>query len=202
METGQIEPFQQLFQDIVNRIPAAQMKQDEVWLHIYHSMLSLFFTYISQSEHRDKWTEWFAYDQLFYGKLLTWGEVTERLWQLAVSIFHVQQDQAADRDREVVRKVKQYIKSHLGGDLSLTQLSKVAGYNHSYLSRLYKEISGEGLSDFITNERLTAARMMLSNPEHKVQDIAETLGFESATYFTRFFKKHTGMTPSEFREFL
>ncbi|MBP1992431.1 helix-turn-helix domain-containing protein [Paenibacillus eucommiae] len=202
LEKGQIEPFRELFREVTGRVRADQIRQDELWLQIYHSLLSIFFSHIYQSDQRESWSAWFEYDQLLYGHHQTWGDISAKLWQLAASIFHKQQHQLADREREVVRKVRQYIQSNLGGVLSLEQLSKIAGYNHSYLSRLYKETTGEGLTEYITNERLTAAKKRLCEPDQQIQEVAESLGFESPTYFTRFFKKHTGMTPTEYREFL
>jgi len=202
LEKGQIEQFQELFREVIGRVPADQVRQDETWLQIYHSLLSICFSHISQSDQRESWSAWFEYDQLLYGHHQTWGDISDKLWLLAASIFYNQQDQLADREQEVVRKIRHYIQSNLGGNLSLEQLSKIAGYNHSYLSRLYKEITGEGLSEYITNERLTAAKERLGTPDLQIQEVAESLGFESPTYFTRFFKKHTGMTPTEYRDFI
>ncbi|NOU65386.1 helix-turn-helix domain-containing protein [Paenibacillus sp. LMG 31461] len=202
LEKGQIELFHELFQEVTGRVPADQVRQDELWLQIYHSLLSIFFSHFYQSDQRESWSTWFEYDQLVYGNHQTWGDISAKLWQLAASIFHMQQHQFANREREVVRKIKQYIQSNLGGVLSLEHLSKIAGYNHSYLSRLYKETTGEGLSEYITNERLSAAKVLLRAPGQQIQEVAESLGFDSPTYFTRFFKKHTGMTPTEYREFL
>lgn len=199
LEKGDMQHFQELFREMVKLIPASRQQWDGLGFHIYHSILSVYFTHL----HQSGMTGLFGYDQVMAsGTNRTWGETAERLWQMAEAIFERQNNEMIDREREVIRKVKQYISANLGGDLSLTRIGEVVGFNPSYLSRLYKQMTGEGLSDYIVAERLQLAKALLAKQHMRIHDIAESLGFDSPAYFARFFKKQTGMTPTEFRELL
>ncbi len=107
-----------------------------------------------------------------------------------------------ERDRsfdDVVQLLNKYIEQHLADDLSLIHLAEITHFNPQYLSRLYKQITGIGISDRIFELRMAEAKRLLDNTNKKVQEIAILVGFQSAPYFTRFFKKHTGLTPQEYR---
>jgi two-component system response regulator YesN len=92
-----------------------------------------------------------------------------------------------------------YIEQHLPDDLSLLRLAEIARFNPQYLSRLYKQVTGIGISDRILDLRLTEAMRLLDDTQSKIHDIAVKVGFQLAPYFTRFFKKQTGLTPQEYR---
>jgi two-component system response regulator YesN len=56
------------------------------------------------------------------------------------------------------------------------------------------------LSEYVTQARLNRAKELLKKTNMKIQDIAGAVGFESAAYFSRFFKKETNVSPNEYRE--
>ncbi|WP_425070835.1 helix-turn-helix domain-containing protein [Sagittula sp. S175] len=69
----------------------------------------------------------------------------------------------------------------------------------THLSRTCKATCGKTAADLLTERKLHAARMALDSPKPPVQDVAKSLGFSSAAYFTRFVQTHTGKTPSALR---
>ena len=89
---------------------------------------------------------------------------------------------------------------HLADDLSLIRLGELSFFNPSYLSRLFKQKTGQNLSDFISGLKMEQAMLFLRDNSLKISDVANRLGFESQHYFSRFFKKNTGRTPQEYRE--
>jgi len=203
LEKGQKQQFQELFREMVKLVPANHHCPDSLWLHIYHSLLSVYFTHLHQSGMSGEDNALSGYEQLIAGGTnRTWGETAERLWHMAEAIFERQSSALVDREREVIRKIKQYISANLSGDLSLARIGEEVGFNPSYLSRLYKQITGEGLSDYIVAKRLELAKALLAKPHIRIHDIAIELGFDSPAYFARFFKKQTGTTPTEYRELL
>lgn len=96
--------------------------------------------------------------------------------------------------------VNPYIEQHLADDLSLETLADHVYLHPNYLSRLYKQIAGTRISDRIKQMRLDKAKRLLANPRLKIQEVATSVGFESAHYFTKVFKKELHMTPQEYRE--
>ena len=93
-----------------------------------------------------------------------------------------------------------HIAAHLNGDLSLTAMGALVYLNPFYLSRLFKKQLGITLTDYVIHARMEKAKELLLSTHRKINDIALEVGFESASYFTRFFKRTTGMTPLDYRD--
>lgn len=129
----------------------------------------------------------------------TWDQAVDVLKELAMIFFEYQYSQTRMVKSDVIGKLKTYIHRNLVGDLSLTNLSEQVYLNPEYTSRLFKQAEGVTLSDYITALKLEKAKELLNEPKLYIQDIASQLGFTTAGYFTRFFKKETGLTPQEFR---
>jgi two-component system response regulator YesN len=81
------------------------------------------------------------------------------------------------------------------------QLAEQFHLNHSYLSVLFKKEMGRTISDFMQEARMNKAKELLRDPGIKVYEVAEQVGFQTAAYFTFLFKKTTGTTPQEFRDY-
>lgn len=105
-------------------------------------------------------------------------------------------------DELIIQKIETYILNHIMEDISLDTLAELVYFNPSYLSRFYKLNTGKNLSQFIAEAKIIKAKELLKNGNKKVEDISEMLGFKSSGYFTVFLKKHTGMTPTEYRSHL
>ena len=71
-----------------------------------------------------------------------------------------------------------------------------------HLNRICREILNQTVTEIITNRVILETKRLLVNPIKSVNQIADELGFEDYSYFTRLFKKKTGITPSEFRRSL
>ena len=93
----------------------------------------------------------------------------------------------------------EYIDSHLGDDLSLTTLAQIGGFNASYLSRLFKQVTGQSPSEYILQKRMNLAKSLLAETNIKIQDIAAQTGYLSAHSFTRTFRNETGISPTDWR---
>ena len=71
-----------------------------------------------------------------------------------------------------------------------------------YLRKLFRASEGSGISDFIVNVRLDAAKDLLLNTNLTASAIAEKVGIYSNTYFSTLFRKHFGTTPILYRQAL
>lgn len=99
----------------------------------------------------------------------------------------------------IIAKIENYILDSITEDISLDKLARLVYFNPSYLSRFYKGIRGKNLSDFIKEAKITKAKELLEKTDKKVSDISKMLGYESIGYFTVFFKKCVGVTPTDYR---
>jgi two-component system response regulator YesN len=103
-------------------------------------------------------------------------------------------------ERQIIRKVKELIDSHLDQNISLQYLADQVFLNHRYLSALFKSETGQNLSEYLTQRRIEKAKQLLKTTHMKVQDIGRMSGYPNGKYFMSLFKQVVGLTPSEFRD--
>jgi YesN/AraC family two-component response regulator len=100
---------------------------------------------------------------------------------------------------ELINKALAFIHSHLHLNLTIPLCAEHVHLSSSYFANLFKKVTGTTFIQYVTQERMKRAKVMLLENK-QVQDISQTLGYEERRYFSDVFKKHTGMTPSEFRQ--
>ena len=102
-----------------------------------------------------------------------------------------------------IREVCDYIREHLGDkDLSLTRLAEVVYLTPAYLSSMFSKNMNGTVGQYITDCRMEKAKELLKNPQYRLYEVAEIVGYEDAKYFSKAFKKNTGTTPKEYRDSL
>jgi AraC-like DNA-binding protein len=79
------------------------------------------------------------------------------------------------------------------------ELVRRSGVGYSSLRAAFKQAQGATLKEFLTRTRLDAARLRLGDPRLTIKEVARTLDFSSEHYFSHFFRRHTGLTPSQYR---
>jgi two-component system response regulator YesN len=99
----------------------------------------------------------------------------------------------------LIEQVKQYIEEHLHEDLSLNLLARQKYVSPSYLSRLFHQLTGEQMTAYITRRKMEQAKLLLQDHRYRVQDVADKLGYQSANYFSKVFRKAVGISPQDFR---
>jgi len=105
-----------------------------------------------------------------------------------------------DKTNLLMGKVKKYLQhNYMMYDISLDSVSAILNLNASYLSSLFKRTFQVNFLDYLTELRMDAAKQLLTDPLRSTAEVANMVGYESANYFTRAFKKKVGMTPTDFR---
>jgi len=100
----------------------------------------------------------------------------------------------------IVNKINQIVADNLcDPNLSIVMLADEVHLSVNYLRNVYKESSKESLSNYIIQRKLELTCKLLSETDEPIQDISERLGFTTKNYFFTFFKKHMGITPTQFR---
>ena len=100
---------------------------------------------------------------------------------------------------KLVESIKRYVLENYTEDLSLDQIGSELGISAKYMSRLFKQKSGENLTDYINRVRVEKAKELLTETNAKIGDIAAMVGLESRVTFLRVFKKLEGVSPNEYR---
>lgn len=92
-----------------------------------------------------------------------------------------------------------YIHTHLDQDLSLVEIAKVININPTYFASLFKRAIGISPHQYVIQQRVERAKVMLSKTDLAIADIALQVGFSSQSHLTQQFKRCTGMTPKQVR---
>lgn len=104
-----------------------------------------------------------------------------------------------EENRKAIQAVQDYIKGHLTNTITLFELSKVAGYSVFHLERIFKDLVGIRLFDYIRKLRLTEAAKSLRDSDNRVLDTALDYTFDSHEGFTRAFTKEFGISPNRYK---
>lgn len=120
--------------------------------------------------------------------------------QLRDGLCEILRSEHKNYKRRVVDDVTEYIRQNLDRRLSLNEVAAAFSFSPNYLSLLFAKYADCGFVETITREKMTAAKSMMADGELKIYEIAEQLGYESAFYFSKVFKKETGLSPREYMQ--
>lgn len=102
-------------------------------------------------------------------------------------------------NQNIVHTIQAYISNHISDCLSLEDLGKIVHLHPVYLSKFYKQETGENLSSYISSKRLEKASKLLIDSNLHVLDISHLVGYKKPQYFIKLFKDQYGITPYQYR---
>ncbi|MDE7067723.1 MAG: AraC family transcriptional regulator, partial [Schaedlerella arabinosiphila] len=101
----------------------------------------------------------------------------------------------------VIFLIKDYIAKHYGSDLlSIKEISDYVHLSASYVCTYFKTQTGQTLNQYLTEYRMEKAMHLLEDARNQIADISAKVGYSNGNYFSKSFKKFTGLTPSKYRE--
>jgi len=103
-------------------------------------------------------------------------------------------------EKEKIHKAKEIILSRLNNPPTIPEISVEIGINQCYLKKGFKEIFGTTVYDFVQEQRMLKAKMLLLTTNYSVSQVADKIGFSSVGNFSNAFKKFTGVFPSELQQ--
>lgn len=93
-----------------------------------------------------------------------------------------------------------YINKYYGREITLDEISLVAGYSRSHFSRMFKKYMGINFSKYLIDVRLKNAAKLIKNSDEGIVDISNEVGFNDYSYFSKIFKDYYKMSPKNYRE--
>ncbi len=125
-------------------------------------------------------------------------QVAEWMTRLRDGLCDTLKSKRVTYKEHLISNVQKYIQNHIEERLTLNEVAAVFGLSPNYLSVLFKKTCSVGFSEYITQLKISLAKTMLREQDMKVYEVADRLGFESAFYFSKVFKKVVGVSPREF----
>ena len=182
----------------------------DVWEHrlggSHEHMLEIYFTFVSAlaySVHNGKrWLEQTLgddFEPLVRGpNFRTARQFRDWMFRVVGKYRNEVQTETRYSRSNLVRQVQQYVADHLA-DATLQSIAAHVYLNPSYLSKIYKMETGEGLHEYIQRMKMERAAHWLKSGGMKIYEIAERLGYTKTSYFIKLFRETYGMTPQEYR---
>ena len=125
----------------------------------------------------------------------------ERMYGLiGYGVTHQKSDNTPIIKNAKLRDAILYIESRFDESITLPNIAKAAGMNHTTLTALMKEELGLTAIEYLMKYRITVAKKQLEFTSVPIKDIANMTGFKTVQHFSRVFKSQTGATPAEFRK--
>lgn len=202
LQVAQEQPVDILLTDInMPNVSGLELHRSMQALH--PSCLVIYLTGYSDFEYARTALDQHAYAYILKGEGddVVISIVEQALSQLSGPEPEIGSDSETEDDgKDRIRFLQDYIRNHLNEDLSLNRLAEFSHLHPVYLSRVFKEITGITVGDFINRTRLEKVESLLKTSRLTVLEISRKLGFATDNYFCRWFRKQTGMSPHQYRE--
>lgn len=174
----------------------------EVAKYVYENMLPAKVIILSAYAEFQYAQEAIKYDVCGYIIKTSVIEMLPGMIQKAIKKLSVPQTGTEKENEEyftddILGRLQKFISEHYMDKLNLTQISQEIHANGSYLSRLYKMKTGENLFDVINKMKLEKAKEYISQGK-RIYEIAQMVGFDDVSYFSRVFRKQEGCSPREY----
>lgn len=129
--------------------------------------------------------------------------VVQLLIQISISTdYIIRKDQGfRDEKTEIAEKVSNFLFKNYHRSISIDDVSQAVNISKSYMSHVFKEVTGHTIMTYLMQYRLSKARSQITQePNQLIKVISQENGFESEAHFSRFFKKNIGLSPSQYKK--
>lgn len=133
------------------------------------------------------------------GSAQAFTDAVAALWKEI--LYHGQAGQGTPA--EAYRSIREYMRAHYNEELTLQSIADQFHFSPEYVSRLFKRLDGQPPTKYLTALRIEEAKRLIRDSAYlNLRMVAELVGYPDAHYFSRIFRKATGMTPTEYKQTL
>ena len=128
-------------------------------------------------------------------------QLTQTVCGIIDEIINCVQNMSTTLKEKSKQDMINYIHTHYQEDISLSSMSEFLNMSQSYISKQFKKLTGENFKDYLTKYRIDqAVRLFRENPTKTIQSVAEAVGYNNTTTFSRAFMQCCGIQPGKFKE--
>jgi AraC-like DNA-binding protein len=115
--------------------------------------------------------------------------------------YRLEAPEIVDTDQEMMEQLMKYLELHISDqDLKIEDMADAVNLGRTVFYGKIKSIVGMAPFDFLRHIRMQRAEDLISRSQMNISEVAYAVGFTDPKYFTKCFKKETGMTPTEYRD--
>ncbi|WP_309121230.1 AraC family transcriptional regulator [Paenibacillus sp.] len=198
MKAEQFEKARRMIDDVVQQAFQRQTSLEIAKCVLLDVATTLIKSIPDQEQASIAWDEWRPLKRLL--SCATKAEFHQELHELFDRVGGVlRAKQSVQTNAGIGEKVAAFVKeTYSDKNLSVSMIGDTFRLTPQYVSRLFREQTGQGLHDFISQTRVEAAKALLAEGAH-IDDTAERVGFASGHAFIRVFKKYEGITPGKYK---
>lgn len=126
-------------------------------------------------------------------------EQEEFLRQIMLESTALLRENSGSAAGAIICQVQAMIRQEYRNQITVADLAERVHLTSTYLCALYKRFTGETIHEALTNERIRQAQRLLCDPEVRLYDVCYRVGYLSPSYFSKIFKRRTGLPPGEYR---
>ena len=105
-------------------------------------------------------------------------------------------------ENHLIESIKSYLDKNVESKVKISDICAKLGYSKSYLCKIFSDQTGQSISNYGTHAKIKRAKQLIRENKYNFSQISDILNFDNSQYFSRVFKRITGMTPTEFKETL
>ena len=128
------------------------------------------------------------------------GEQLIQTYLEQMLIFLLRKNTNQTDEDALVEAMKQFLAQRITQTVRIEDICNEFDYSRSYLTKRFQQGTGQSLAAFVTTLKIEEAKRMIRESDMNLAQISEYLAFDNPQYFSRVFKKRTGMTPTEFKK--
>lgn len=123
-------------------------------------------------------------------------------YQILAAVFRQQSNETKQSTKALhqVNLMRSFIRENYFRKLRVKDITDVTVYSSDYAAKIFKEVTGMSVNDYLTNFRITRAKRLLLDLDLSISDIAEMCGFSDESYFASVIRAKEGMSPSQLRD--
>lgn len=199
----EVETAVDRFLEAARQLPVITQEQIELWRFEYESMLSRWRQDLAAKQEIRESVESPAALPLFQlldeqGRLSL--DLCRRELLNGLQAFAALTGAGGNKEHSIMRDIAKFMEQNYNREVTLQDISDRFYLSREYISRRFKQEMGENVFDYLGRIRVEKAKLLLQNPNLKIAQIAEMVGYDDDKYFSKVFKKFEGQSPNQYRK--
>ena len=132
------------------------------------------------------------------GRLGTLGQIIQWINWFKEAVSQILERRRDTRVDKIAEMVREYVMEHYKERITLGQAAEALNISQGYLSTAFKKQSGESFTNYVSAIKIEKAKELIASHQYMMYEVSDLLGFDTPFYFSKVFKKVTGMSPKEY----
>lgn len=132
------------------------------------------------------------------GRLGTLGQIIQWINWFKEAVSRILERRRDTRVDKIAEMVREYVMEHYKERITLGQAAEALNISQGYLSTAFKKQSGESFTNYVSAIKIEKAKELIASYQYMMYEVSDLLGFDTPFYFSKVFKKVTGMSPKEY----